>query len=133
MYKRQVANLCYSDCSYSSRDYSKDLCDEPGVLWINGECIADTPGFSCADCKIEKGCVYYGVWCDSDSKCDEKSCGGSNYICDGNDWVKMETDDDDLRLQCELVVVYVAMVNGEAEAVMNAVQMLTVHPTDLIV
>ncbi len=128
-----VANLCYSDCSYSSRDYSKDLCDEPGVLWINGECIADTPGFSCADCKIEKGCVYYGVWCDSDSKCDEKSCGGSNYICDGNDWVKMETDDDDLRLQCELVVVYVAMVNGEAEAVMNAVQMLTVHPTDLIV
>ena len=45
----------------------------------------------------------------------------------------METDDDDLRLQCELVVVYVAMVNGEAEAVMNAVQMLTVHPTDLIV
>lgn len=34
------------------------------------------------DCKIEKGCVYYGVWCDSDSKCDEKSCGGSNYICE---------------------------------------------------
>ena len=99
-----VANLCYGDCSYSSRDCSKDLCDNPDVLWVNGKCIADDwfiPGFSCVDCKTEKGCVYYGVWCDSDSKCDEKPCGGSKYICDGNNWVKMKANDDDSRLQCE--------------------------------
>jgi len=79
---------CYSSsCPECSSDSDcKDKCYS-STLYINGKCS-------------QGNCVYDEYDCNSGAYCDEHSCGGDTYYCDGSAWVTSTTGDLDNCATC---------------------------------